>query len=143
MTLVVPAAVLALLTLTPEARAQEATEPPDAESSAPIGEFHTSEVRHKKRVVPKYPKAAKALGAAHTRCVARVTIDTIGNPVAVEVLPPCPEVFHEATEDAVMASSWYPMRAGGQPVPAQFQVVFLYVGAGEHERRRRRLFRRR
>jgi outer membrane biosynthesis protein TonB len=87
--------------------------------------FHHSEVEVKKRITPSYPDAAADLNLGDVDCRVRVFIDTEGVPYDV-VIEACPKVFHDETRNALLKWRWYPAKADGAKVRAQFQLVVRY-----------------
>ncbi len=87
--------------------------------------MHHSEVEVKKRVDPKYPKAAKDANLGDQRCLVKVKIDEAGKPYDVKV-ENCPKVFHGATREAIMKWAWYPPKVDKQKVKAQITIGVNY-----------------
>jgi len=87
--------------------------------------FHHSEIQAKKRVMPKYPDAAKSLNLGNQRCMARVFIDEKGVPYQVRI-DRCPKVFAVGLEPTLMQWRWYPAKVDGQRVKAQFLIAVNY-----------------
>lgn len=103
---------------------------PDGTGTGPLTSglrvFHHSElvVEHRADVV--YPRAARGLGLAAQRCVARVFIDERGRPYDV-IVDVCPAAFHATTKAALLKWRWAPPRAEGQRVKAQTTLGITYT----------------
>lgn len=79
----------------------------------------------KKKVLPEYPAAGRALGLADVACRARLTVDERGTLARIEVAE-CPAPFEEAVRAAATASAWYPATKGGVAVSVWFDYVFTF-----------------
>lgn len=86
---------------------------------------HSSDLRAKRRVEPRYPEAARALHLGEQRCRARVSIGADGVPTDVEVSG-CPAVFHPDTEVAIRGWRWWPPRVDGRPAAVVTTIVVVY-----------------
>ena len=81
---------------------------------------HWSEVKIKREVPLKYPKAAKALNLGDQRCVVRFEIDQKGKPTKITIKK-CPKVFHAVLTKSCMKWRFYPVTSeSGQKVRAAF-----------------------
>jgi hypothetical protein len=87
---------------------------------------HASELAVKRRVEPRYPEAALALGLGEQSCRARVHVGADGVPDWVEVTG-CPAAFHAATERALLGWRWWPFREGGARADVVTTVSVRYV----------------
>lgn len=87
--------------------------------------MHHSEVEVKKRIDPKYPKAAKDANLGDQRCLVKVKIDETGTPYDVQV-ERCPKVFHAETVESIMKWRWYPPKVGKEKVKAQITIGVTY-----------------
>jgi outer membrane biosynthesis protein TonB len=95
------------------------------DAGGPIRVFHHSEVETRRRVDPRYPDEASALGLGAVSCRVTVTIDARGQPEAVDV-DRCPEPFATATRTALTRWRWYPARHDGQKVRARTTIMVRY-----------------
>jgi outer membrane biosynthesis protein TonB len=87
--------------------------------------IHRLQLEPRKRVEPRYPEAARALGLGHQRCVALVSVDEEGIPYDVEISG-CPLAFHPATREALLAWRFYPPKMGKSRVKAQMNIAVTY-----------------
>lgn len=87
--------------------------------------FHHSELEVKKRVIPEYPEAARALQIGDQRCLAKVFIDEEGVPYEV-VVEACPQPFHPDTKEAILKWRWYPPKDGKNRIKAQTTIGITF-----------------
>jgi hypothetical protein len=86
---------------------------------------HWSEAIVKTRVKPAFPEAAKQLGLKKERCIVHIIIAPSGKPSEVS-FKACPELFKSNAREAAMQWEWYPLTEAGQPISAQFDLVFQF-----------------
>jgi protein TonB len=86
---------------------------------------HWSEAIVKTRVKPSFPEAAKALGLKKERCIVHIVIAPSGEPSDVS-FKACPELFKASAKEAALQWRWYPLMENGQPISAQFDLVFQF-----------------
>ena len=87
---------------------------------------HWTDVKIKRQVSPKYPKAAKNLGISEENCRVRFYIDEKGKPEKIDI-EACSKVFHEALTQAALQWRFYPMRSeSGQKVKATFLLTVKF-----------------
>lgn len=86
---------------------------------------HWSEVKVKRQVQPKFPKAAKELGI-EGQCRMRFFIDKRGVPYDIR-FEDCPVIFQQSALEAGMQWRFYPMKVHGEPVRSQFVLNIRYV----------------
>lgn len=86
---------------------------------------HWSEAIVKTRVKPTFPEAAKALGLKKERCIVHIVIAPSGEPSDVS-FKACPELFKASAKEAALQWRWYPLMENGQPISAQFDLVFQF-----------------
>ncbi len=80
----------------------------------------------RRKIYPVYPPAASEMGLREARCGVRFEVDHRGHPVDVSVMG-CPQVFHVPTREAALKWRFYPVKVGGQAVPARFTLVVRYT----------------
>ncbi len=86
---------------------------------------HWSEAIVKNRVKPAFPEAAKQLGLKKERCIVHIVIAPSGEPSDV-TFKACPELFKANAKEAALQWRWYPLMESGQPISAQFDLVFQF-----------------
>jgi outer membrane biosynthesis protein TonB len=86
---------------------------------------HRLQMEARKRVEPRYPEAARALGLGQQRCLALVSVDEEGIPYEVEISG-CPLAFHPATREALLAWRFYPPKMGKERVKGQMSIAVTY-----------------
>lgn len=86
---------------------------------------HISQLRVRRTTVARYPRAARALNLGEVTCRYRVSIDPDGEPTRL-AHQACPAAFHDAAEEALWATRWYPHRVNRQKVAVTtvLNVVF-------------------
>lgn len=87
--------------------------------------IHWTEVQAKRRVAPEYPDQARDMDLGEVSCKVLMTIDERGRTTGVQ-MKSCPAVFHKSAEQALMKWTFYPAKAGGKSVPAQFLLSIRY-----------------
>ncbi len=96
--------------------------PPASNGTPPV---HSPRVKAKRTPYPKYPKAAKKLDLGDVDCMVEFVIEENGKPLDV-TLSNCPDVFHEATLDAMWKWRFHPLQIDGEPTEARFTVKVHY-----------------
>lgn len=91
----------------------------------PARPVHYTDLQVKTRVNPRFPEAARTLSRRDESCVLRILVDERGEPAAVTVRT-CPAVFQTAAIEAASQWRWYPLLDRGQPIPAQFDLGFVF-----------------
>ena len=89
--------------------------------------FHHSELKIKRQVTPKYPKAAEDLNLGAVRCRVRIFIDTDGIPYEYG-FEACPTVFQGSAKEAISKWRWYPAKdpTTREKIKAQFLLSITY-----------------
>lgn len=87
---------------------------------------HWSQVKAKRRVQPKFPEAAKALGLSNERCLVRLYINEKGVPYDSN-LDKCPKLFQKNAKDASMKWRFYPYKEEGVARKTTFVLTFKFV----------------
>ena len=105
------------------------TPPPGSEGDAlpaeEVRQVQLSEVMVKRKVIPKYPTAAKG-GGLEGSCTVRVFIDEKGKPYDVKV-ETCDESVQTVSLAAARDWRFYPyMPDGKTPTPVQFVLAFNF-----------------
>ena len=85
-----------------------------------------SEVKLKKRITPKLPEDAEALGL-NGRCDVRLHVNEQGTPTLAEATEDCVLIFQEPSETALMKWRFYPHKVDGEAVPVTFVVEVEYA----------------
>jgi len=87
---------------------------------------HWTDVKVKRRVPPKFPKAAKAAGITEETCHVRFFVNTKGIPEKVEV-EKCSKLFHASAIEAANKWRFYPLKSdSGQKQTATFILRIKY-----------------
>jgi len=87
---------------------------------------HWSQVKAKRRVEPRFPEAAKALGLKEERCNVRLYIDEEGVPYDIN-LDACPKVFQDEAKGAALKWRFYPYKDEGIARKTTFMLSFKFV----------------
>ena len=87
---------------------------------------HWTEVRPKKRVDPKTPRAAVELGLTDERCNVRLFIDEKGSVYDVKT-EACPTIYKDSAVSAAWKWKFYPYKIEGKAQKAQFVLTFRFV----------------
>ncbi len=87
---------------------------------------HWSEVRPKKKVEPKTPRAATELGLTDERCNLRLFIDEKGSVYDVKT-EACPAIYKDNAVAAAWKWKFYPYKIEGRAQKAQFVLTFRFV----------------
>lgn len=96
------------------------TDAPDVDADGAY-RIHYGVVHVKSRVAPRYPKEARKQRLGDVRCLSKVKIAEDGVPYDVAV-ENCPDVFHDATHEAILKWRWHPPLMDGHPVKAQVTI---------------------
>jgi outer membrane biosynthesis protein TonB len=106
-------------------RSEAAAPPEEVDAEPGVQEFRYGALRLRSAVPLPYPRAARRRKMGERQCVAEVSIAADGVPEAVEVHS-CPDVFHEATRQAILAWRYDPPMHAGHAVRARtrFKITF-------------------
>lgn len=92
-----------------------------------VRQVHHSEVKTKRRVMPRYPEAARTANLGDQNCRLRVFIDEKGKPYDVKFMA-CPKVFQPSAEKALFKWRWYPAKdENGNKTRATFGLNIRYT----------------
>ena len=98
---------------------------PRGKGGPPVKIFHHRELQTKRRITPRYPESARAMGIDGERCFVKVFIDEKGTPYDAQV-EGCDERFHASSREAILKWRWYSPRDGKRRVKAQTTIAITY-----------------
>jgi outer membrane biosynthesis protein TonB len=89
---------------------------------------HSSKVKPKRRVQPRFPEAALAMGKkGDVQCTVHFYVDQKGVPTAVKIQDGCPTVYHESIKKAAWEWRFYPYKnESGNKVEVQFMLKLTF-----------------